>query len=1053
MANNPDQRSDSAQYKTTGTIAWFARNPVAANLLFISIIILGVMSFYSLRKEVFPALEPRYIIISVSYESGSAEQTEKDIAIKIEHALETVFGIKRIVSKSTAYGCKVTIEKAGDYSLNTLFADIKNKVDSIHNFPRSAEKPILEKIHSKEHAIWVQISGDTSRPNLQRLAEKIKTALLAKPAIHHLSIAAKSNTMISIEVDENKLQTYGLTFSDIQKAINQESVTPLTTQLRNKQKNIYLNAASQAYHVDDFSMIPLITTQSGVQLTLGDIAVISDTFEDNILTLSRYNQQNSTAIHIVIENQGDITQIVEQTNQVIKEWQEKGLIPSNVELTTWLDNSQIIQARLSLLAKNALTGIILVFILLALFLHLRLAFFVAIGLPFIFFGTLYFMGDTFAGLTINQMTTFGFIMALGIVVDDAVVISESIYATRQKYGDTVESTIRGTHKVSIPTTFGVLTTIAAFLALANISGLIGKVFSQFTIVVTICLLLSLIEFKLILPAHLANINTHRTGTSGPEAFWCKIQHYADKGLTYFNHYLYQPSLQYALKFRYAVIFGFITLLIFVISLPFTGQIRTSFFPDISDDVISVQLSMQTDTSYGQTHTNLLKLESSAIQAANNLAKKYNISKDSLLNIQVLADDDHNGTLNVELTPNLPFNAKEFVTEWEKITGKPEGVQRLHFITQKEFIDGFRVELRAENNDIAQAAGEKFKAQLANIDGVGDTNDNLTPKQTRIHLTLSEQGRALGITSLYFSKQISQAFGGQVIQRFQRNKDEVWVRLRYPQHQRQSLADIMQAKIRTPDGSIVPLSMIANIEKQYQQDTITRVNNQKVVYLTAPINKSIIAPNEVVSYLQTNLVPQLKEQYPNLHIHFGGEAEQQRETMSSMNELFMLTLLAIYILLAIPLKSYIQPLLIMSIIPFGIIGAILGHWLNGITISLLSLFGMIALSGVVINDCLLLISKFNILNNSKKIDIKDAITLACSSRLRPILLTSITTFAGLTPLLAEKSVQAQYLIPAAASLAYGVLFSTVIMLLLIPALLLIQEDIRIACKHLSTLITR
>ncbi|WP_299002405.1 efflux RND transporter permease subunit [uncultured Shewanella sp.] len=1045
MDKTPHSSLNKLHDNPTGTIAWFAKNPVAANLLFITIVILGIISLYSLRKEVFPALEPRFITISVIYDSGDPAQTEANVAIKIENALETVLGIKRIISTSTADGCQVTIEKKDNYSLNTLFSDVKNQIDSIHNFPQNAEKPILEKARKKEHAIWVQVSGDVNRLKLQHLAEQIKAALLAKPAIHHLFIAAKSDTIISIEVDEKKLQTYGLTFDDIQQAINQESTTPLTTHLRNKYKSIHLSAASQAMNIEDFGNIPIITTNNGVLITLQDIAHISEKFKDDTFTLSRYNQKNSAAIQIVIDDEGDINKIVEQTKQVVGQWKSNGLLPSNVELNTWLDNSQIIKDRLSLLAKNALTGIILVFILLALFLQIRLAFWVAVGLPFIFFGTLFFMGESFTGLTINQMTTFGFIMALGIVVDDAVVVSESIYSTRQKYGDTIENTIIGTHKVSVPTTFGVLTTMAAFFALANISGIVGKLFSQFTIVVTTCLLLSLIEFKFILPAHLANINTQKKPNSKIEALWGKIQLRADRGLHYFNHHMYQPLLKSALTFRYAVILSFITLLIFVIYLPLTGQIRTSFFPEVLDDVISARLSMQTDTGYAQIQKNLLRLESDALLAAKNLNHKYSHQSDPIQSIQVIAFDDHNGILNIELTPNLPFSPKDFVQEWQKITGKPEGVQRLQFMTQKEFIDSFRVELTAKDNNIVKAAGEQFKTQLATIAGVGDISDNLTEKQTKIHLTLSEQGRALGMTSQAFSKQISQAFGGQVIQRFQRNKDEVWVRLRYPEHQRESISDIMQAKVRTPNGTIVPLSMIANIEKRTQQETITRVNNQRTVYLTAAVNKSIIAPNELISYLEQTFVPQLKKQYPSLQIHFAGEAEQQQETMRSMNQLFLLTLLAIYILLAIPLKSYSQPIIIMSIIPFGIIGAILGHWLNGITISLLSLFGMIALSGVVINDCLLLISKFNLLQ--KKTDTKNAIILACSNRLRPILLTSITTFAGLAPLLSEKSIQAQYLIPAAASLGYGILFATLIMLLLIPALLLIQQDIKIGFQRL------
>ncbi|WP_298776443.1 efflux RND transporter permease subunit [uncultured Shewanella sp.] len=1041
MSLTPTDHGQPIPAKQTGLIAWFARNSVAANLLMISVIILGIVSLYSLRKEVFPSIEPRFITVSVSYYSGNAKQAEEGIAIKIENALETVPGIKRITSVSNASGSTVKIEKETDYSLDTLFTNIKTKVDSIYNFPTDAQKPVIEKATREDHAIWVQLYGDADRITLQKLAEKLKTALLAKSAIRNLSISAESQVIMSVEVDDSQLQAYGITLSDVESAINAESSAPLTTSLRNDNKIIRLKASDQAYQLTDFEKIPLITTSSGAVVTLGDVATITDTFDDDPYTLSRYNQQNGMSIEIVMDEQGDVTQIVDQANAVVKEWNDRGLLPQNVQLKTWYDSSTMIKDRLSLLTKNAISGIALVFIILALFLNLRLAFWVAAGLPFVFFGTLYFMGDAYTGLTINEMTTFGFIMALGIVVDDAVVISESIYTQRQRFGDTIENTIIGTKKVAIPTIFGVLTTVAAFMALSNISGNIGKLFAQFATVVTICLLLSLVESKLILPSHLAHLNTRNKATTGLAGMWAKIQALANSSLEWFNTRLYQPTIHWALTFRYAVIFIFVAIFIVVTAMPFTGSVRVSFFPDISGDVINVDIDMQNDASFGQTNTNLLLLEKTAIEADQQLAEKYQTESTAIKSVQVIASGDLTGKLIVEMNSDSPYTTAEFIKQWKQDVGSPEGIKKLKFSAKKEMVDNFKVELKSNDEATIRAAGAEFKTALLNTQGVNGIEDNLSPGQAQLHFTLSNQGRSLGMDTATLSAQLLQAFGGQVVQRYQRDKDEVWVRVRYPKQQRQTLADVMQARVRTPDGTIVPLSAVAAVTNEYQQDEVTRINNQSAIYLSAAVDKDVIAPNELVANLKSHFVPQLQNQYPDLTVYFAGEAEQQQETSSSMSSMFVLAMLAIYVLLAIPLKSYIQPILIMMAIPFGIVGAILGHWLNDITMSLLSLNGILALSGVVVNDSLLLVSRFNELIKEGKHSVRQAIITACTSRLRAILLTSITTFVGLVPLLSETSLQAQFLIPAAASLAYGILFATVITLILIPALLLIQCEIK------------
>tara|TARA_R110001592_G_scaffold344254_1_gene635363 strand:- start:2183 stop:5344 length:3162 start_codon:yes stop_codon:yes gene_type:complete len=1033
-----------------GAIAWFARNSVAANLLLIGMIIVGLFSLGSLRKEAFPSLEPDRVTVSVTYDSGDPVLAEEGIAIKIEDALETVPGIKRITSTSNANGSSVMIEKTSSYDLDTLLTDIKTNVDAIYNFPSEAENPVIDKMRMQDHALWIEIYGDADRATLQALAEQLKSDLLSQDAIHDLEIKAKAEPMISIEVDEAKLQAYGLTLASVASAVNAESSASISTSLYNDDKTVRLKVAQQAYQLQDFMAIPVITNSQGSMITLGDIATVKDGYADDTFVLSRYNQANSSAIEIVMDENGDIVNIVEQAKQVVEKWRNANALPDGVNIATWHDKSTLITERLSLLVKNALSGIALVFIILALFLNLRVAFWVAAGLPFVFFGTLFFMSNTFAGLTLNEMTTFGFIMALGIVVDDAVVVGESVYTTRQKYGDNIDNTIKGTLKVATPTIFGVLTTVVAFVALANVEGRLGQIYAQFGTVVAICLMLSLFESKFILPSHLAHINTQK---SAKKSWFNHIQHAADSGLKWFSRVIYQPVIEFALRFRYAVVLMFIAVFILVAGMPLTGSVRVAFFPDIAGDTVVADFSMQNDASFGQTYKNLMTLESAAKRVDAELVAQQQDSENDqdscLTSLHVMASSSDTGQVQVELATNSPYTLKEFTQKWTEQVGQMEGIKKLKVLSKKEMLDNFKVEIKASDTESVFAAGQALKAAIEVMDGVSGIDHNLDAGDPQYRFELTAQGRALGFDTDTLSSQILQSFGGGVVQRFQRGKDEVKVRVRYPDEDRQTFEDIQLANVRTSDGTIVPLSHVAQIFNDYQPSNITRIDSQRAVYISAVLDKDKIASNELVSQLKQTLVSQLEVQYPGVSFNFAGEAEQQAETTSSIESMFVLALIAIYALLAIPLKSYIQPVIIMTAIPFGIVGAILGHWLNDLTISILSLNGILALSGVVVNDSLLLVSRYNELINEEGMSVHDAIVESCTGRLRAVLLTSVTTFAGLAPLLGETSLQAQFLIPAAAALGYGILFATFITLILTPSLLLIQCESKAFMHNLMT----
>ncbi len=1030
-----------------GVIAWFAQNPIAANLLMLCIIIAGVLSASELRKEAFPSMEPRFVTVSMTYDSGDAKQAEEGIAIKIENALESVPGIKRMTSTSTASGSSVQVEKETDYDLETLMTDVKNKVDAIYNFPSDAEKAVISKGRRQDHVIWVQLYGDADQASLQQLGEQLERELLAKDGISQVEASSYVDHMMSVEIDEARLQAYGLTLTDVSDAINAESSTALTTSLRNKEKVIRLKASEQAYYTGDFASIPLLADASGTYLTVGDVTNIEDMFADDAYKLSRYNGKNGYGIQVIMDEYGDVENIVEQTNELVADWHQRGLLPDGVELETWYDRSTLITERLDLLTKNAVTGIAMVFVVLAVFLNLRVAFWVAAGLPFILFGTLFFMTDRFTGLTLNEMTTFGFIMALGIVVDDAVVVGESVYSTRQKYGDSIHNTILGTLKVAVPTLFGVFTTVAAFAALSNISGGLGNLYSQFGLVVTICLLLSVVESKIILPAHLAHLPTQKKKSGGISGLWGKVQDGATKGLRWFSLVLYRPVLKYALNFRYAVILLFVALFVLVIGMPMNGTVRVGFFPSLPGDTVSAEMSLQSDASYGQNERNMQWLETSLNKADQQLMDKYHSDVSGISSLQVMASGDQSGSITVELKKDKVYSLDELASVWRELAGTPEGVKQLKIQSRREMVDAFKVELKSVSDETLLLAEEAFREALSQTDGVTSVESSLTPGEAMMRFELTPQGRAMGMDTASLSQQLLQAFGGDIVQRYLRNKNEVKVRVRYPEEKRSNPADILNAKVRLDDGTVVPLNVVAQIIPDTQQKQITRIDGLRALTVSASVNADVITATELVNTMNETLVTQLTLQHSDLAIHFAGEAEQQEETTSSMQTLTIVALLAIYALLAIPLKSYIQPLIIMAAIPFGIVGAILGHWSNGLMISLLSMQGILALSGVVVNDSLLLVSRFNELRRAGR-PAKAAIMDACHGRLRAILLTSFTTFAGLYPILGETSKQAQFLIPAAVSLGYGILFATFITLLLIPALTLINEDARILIERVS-----
>lgn len=1030
-----------------GIIPWFANNPVAANLLFILVVTLGVINMGSLNKEAFPSLTPNRVAITVSHDSGSAKENEEGIAIPLEQALQGVPGIKNITTSSTARATSTSIEMLDGYDIDTLLEDVKSKVDQVSSFPDEAKPAVVTKATREEHSIWIQLFGDVDRRTLQTLTKELESDLLANENISSTSIVGWLDPTIMIDIDKNKLAFYGLTLSDIANTINAESSPARVASLRDENIYLTISASQQAYIISEFNRIPIVSNSTGGSLLLGDIADIRDAFNEDDFVLSRFNRQNSLAIQVLTTGTSDISKSVVGAKAVLADWESKGRLPPNVEIGTWYDRSESINQRIDLMIENAVLGIFLVFIMLAIFLNVTVAFWVAMGLPFIFFGTLFVMGTEHVDLTLNMFTTFGFIMALGIVVDDAVVVGESVYTVRSQEGDTVGNTIKGTMIVAIPTLFGVFTTVAAFWALSNIEGRLGQLYSQFAIVVAICLILSVIESKIILPAHLAHLNTQKSTRTNPlSKAWGMVQQGADSGLQWFSERIYRPAMDLSLNHRYAVCLLFIALFILVISMPLTGAIRMSFFPQIPGDTVRGSVTMFNDVSYGKTHDVLLMLEQKAYQADIDL-RKNGSGEVAIRNLQVTANSDQSGNIRIELDNDRPYTSAQFASKWQQLSGSPEGVKNLRIRSARESVDALRIELRGNDNRVLDGAMEELLRQLSTLPAVTGVEQNNEPTESRLTLSLTDQGRLLGLSSSDLATQVTRNFDGQVVQKFQRDNAEVEVRLGFPDDQKESPAAVMNTKIVLDNGAQIPLSTVATLAQEDAETRIVRIDSKRSQYLSAEVDKDIMSSTEVVAYLQNAVVPQMLRQFAGVSIYFSGEAEQQEKTQSSMVQMSLLALLIIYGLLAIPLKSYSQPLIIMMAIPFGIIGALLGHWMNNLALNILSLNGILALSGVVVNDSLLLVSRFNTLRNETG-HIKKAIMIACQSRLRAVLLTSITTFAGLLPILWETSRQAQMLIPAAVSLGYGIMFATVITLILIPVLLMIKEDIRLLLGRLK-----
>ena len=1023
-----------------GLIAWFTYNPVAANLLMFFIIIGGFLSYQMMTKRMQPDIQPNMVRISVPYLGAAPQEVEQGVIIKIEEAIQDVKGIKRVNSTASEGMGSVVVELNNDIDLDDAVNEIKIQVDSIATFPGETEKPVIAKVEFTQGVIWLSVFGDMGQRSRQTITQDIRDEIMSLGPVNKAMIMGSRPYEISVEISDEKLRSYGLTMSEIADKIRQFSIDLPGGEIKTDAGDIRLRTIGQAYSEIEFASLVLRTNSDGTRLLLGDVAQINDGFVESD-GYARFNGKRSSIIQVQSIGEQNDLEISAAVHKYVE--QKKKALPEGVNLQLWGDGAHYLNQRLDMMFDNMVMGIILVFILLSLFLRFKVALWVLVGIPICFFGAFLLMDKVGAVATsINFLSLFGLILVLGIVVDDAIIIGESVYTEIKKNGHTRENVVIGAKKVAVPATFGVLTTIAAFLPLLFLDFMFAPFFEAIAVVVILCLIFSLIESKWILPAHLAHMK-YETYDEKNVGWFGRLQHSTREGMENFGKFKYQPLLKKMIKHRYLTLISFVMILILSFGLLLSGKIKTEPFPTIPGDMIQARFTLN-DGSPITARDDLIKRMEKAVKSVDEeLAKKNNGEKISQHSLS-WTNGDIGGAMLVELSPGetREVDSYEFERTWRKHVGEVAGVKELRFFSMMGPGGDAAISFRLVGSDYEnlERASKELQRKLQEFDGVYDIRTSNSAGNKEIELTLKPSAEILGITLTDLGRQVRQAFYGQEAQRIQRGKDEVKVMIRFPKEERKSLADLENMRIRTPTGDWVPFSSVAEFRLGQGVSAIQREDRKRAVSVMADFNPEKVESGSVIAEINNEFIPQLVSKYPGVSSELSG---QSKEVSALVNEIMLSMLFAfamIYILLAIPLKSYVKPVMVMSVIPFGFIGAIIGHLIFDKSFNMMSGFGVIALTGVVVNDSLIVVEFVNRARASG-MKIRDAILTAGVQRFRAVMLTSLTTFFGLFPIMFETSLQAQIIIPMALSLAFGIMFATVITLFLIPALYMILEDIK------------
>jgi len=1025
-----------------GPIAWMARNPVAANLLMLVVLVGGLHGLGNITKEVFPSFPSDTFVITVPYPGSSPEEVEAGILIKIEEEIQDLVGIDEIRSVATDGFGSVTVKLEPDVDLAKVLNEAKIRIDGIASFPLDAERPIVEEVRAFSRAMRLTLYGQLSETQLKELAEEVRDDVLALPGITQVSIVGTRAYEIAIEVSDHALQQYGISFDTVVNAVRASSRDLPGGRMRTDQGSITLRSVAQAYSGEDFAALPLISRDDGTRITLGDVATVRDGFEEQPV-LSRMNQRRSVTLEIDRVGDQDVLAMTRKLREYTARKQAQ--LPRGVELTAWSDSSNILRGRMNLLLKSAAQGAVLVTLTLALFLSLPLAFWVMVGVPFSILGALATISALGLPISINVLSLFAFILVLGILVDDGIVTAESAYAQLQSERQGIDSIVGGVQRVATATIFGALTTMIAFAPLSFMNEGFARAMTHIGPVVILCLMFSLLETKLILPAHLRHIRPPDEDTvpRGVFARVSALQQACSGWLARIAGNQYRTLLEAAVRQRYLTLALFLGALIVTAALLPSGTVRFVFFPNVPSDSIGVRLQMPQGTAWKTTHDYGLRMERAALAVAERHRQVTGDERPVISELMLTSISDTEARMVLELLPSTERSVTSVqLAGWlrEEI-GTLSGIQSLN-VDANAGPSGAPVDVELSGRDLERLrdAAHELKNALAGFVGVYDILDTFDAGGPELDIQLTAEGESLGLGQVELARQVRQAFFGAEIQRVQRGRDEVRVYVRLPQAQRSSMEALRSLWITLPDGGKVPFAVVGQARERIGVSTINRFNRQRVVNVQADIDKSRVEPGEVNRVLRSEILPQLLARYPGVSARFAGEAEAQAETSDTLALGVVVVVLLIYAALAIPLKSYTQPLMIMVVIPFGLVGAVLGHFILGKEISMLSAIGMLGLIGVVVNDSLVLVDYINQQVRAGE-QWAQAVLQAGVRRFRAVVLTSVTTFAGLLPIQLETSIQSEFVKPMAISVAFGVLFATVVTLLLVPSLYFIGHDIR------------
>jgi len=1023
-------------------IEHFIKYPVAANVIILAFVVLGTVGIFTLKSSFFPLSESRLINISVAYPGASPQEMEEGIVLKIEDNIRGLIGVDRFTSTSSENSAQILVEVLKGYDVDAVLQDIKNAVDKVPSYPVGMEPPVISKSIFRTEAVSMALHGENvSLKSLKTIARKVETDLRAMDGISQVEVSGYPAEEIEIAVNENKLRAYDLTFRDVANAISSNNILVTGGSIKTETEEFLIRVSNRAYYGVDLDYLVVKSDESGNKVRLIDVAKVRDRWSENP-NRSYFNGRPSVRIQVSTTNSEDLITVADLTKEYIESFNESH---SNVQIDITRDASVTIVQRTKLLLKNGGQGMFLVLLFLALFLKPRLAFWVAFGIPISFFGMFIFAGAI--GVTINVLSLFGMIIVIGILVDDGIVIAENIYHHYETGKNPVRAAIDGTMEVIAPITAAIVTTLVAFSTFFFLDGRVGEFFSEVAIVVILTLSISLVEALIILPSHVAH---SKALTKGQKTYF--FNRYADRFISWMRDTVYGPYLKFFLKNKFLGFAIPIAILAVTLGSMRGGIIRFTFFPSIASDRVTITLKMPQGTNENLTDSLISRIEEASWLVSEDFTKRQADNKPVIQNIiKTIGPGTANASLRINLLPGeeREFPSFAIATAINDKVGPLYGTESIEFGSGGHF-GGTPVSVSLIGNNIAELKGAKdiLKSALLENPLLKDVSDNDPAGIKEIEIRLKESAYPLGFTLGNVISQVRSGFFGLQVQRFQRRRDEIRVWVRYDRSERSSVKKLDDMRIVSLSGQRVPLSEIATYEIARGEISINHLDGRREIRVDADLKDPTNSATEIMTSIKNEILPVIQAQYPSVTASFEGQNRTADKTSSSAKMVLPIIIFMIYVIITFTFRSFSQPLMLLLMIPFSLIGVAWGHWVHDFSINMLSYLGVIALVGILVNDGLVLIGKFNgFLKEGLKFD--DALFEAGKSRFRAIFLTSLTTIAGLSPLIFEKSRQAQFLIPMAISIAYGIGLATVLTLVMLPLMLSLGNKIKVYWIWITT----